>query len=200
MMRTYHTLLVIDVQNDFCPGGALPVPDGDEVIPVLNEYVRHFGELGHQLYFSRDWHPPRTTHFREWGGAWPPHCVQETPGAEFHPSLAVPSAATIVSKGMDPAQDSYSAFQGIDGEGRPLTDSLRARGVRSVYVGGLATDYCVKCSVTDALRNGFEAVLLADAVRGIDVTPGDVARALEEMRDQGARIATIEEVVAELRP
>lgn len=199
-MRTQHTLLVVDVQNDFCPGGALPVPGGDEVVPVLNEYVRQFHELGQHVYLSRDWHPSRTTHFREWGGAWPPHCVQETPGAEFHPSLAVPAGAVIISKGMDPNQDSYSAFQGLDDEGEPLADSLRARGVRSLYVGGLATDYCVKCSVTDALRNGFEAVLLADAVRGIDVSPGDVARALEAMRDEGARVATIEQVVAELTP
>lgn len=199
-MQTYRTLLVVDVQNDFCPGGALPVADGDEVVPVLNEYVRHFRRVGEHVYYSRDWHPPRTAHFREWGGAWPPHCVQHTAGAEFHPSLDVRPEGVIVSKGMDPNQDSYSAFQGLDADGRPLAESLRARGVRSLFVGGLATDYCVKCSVVDAVRNGFEAVVLVDAVRGIDVTAGDVARALDEMRGEGARVATIEEVVAELTP
>lgn len=199
-MSLIRSLLVVDVQNDFCPGGALPVASGDEVVPVLNEYVRQFQQVGGPIYFSRDWHPPRTTHFREWGGAWPPHCVQDTIGAEFHPSLHMPSDAAIVSKGMDPNQDSYSAFQGLDATGRPLADSLRERGVQRVYVGGLATDYCVKCSVSDALRSGFEAVLLADAVRGIDLNVGDVARAIESMRAEGARIATIEEVVVELRP
>lgn len=199
-MVTRATLLVVDVQNDFCPGGALPVAGGDEVVGVLNEYVRHFRQREAALYFSRDWHPPRTTHFREWGGTWPPHCIQETIGAEFHPSLSVPPGAVIVSKGMDPNQDSYSAFQGLDAAGQPLTESLRARGVHTLYVGGLATDYCVKCSVSDALRHGFEAVLLADAVRGIDLAPGDVERAIASMRDEGARIATIEEVVAELTP
>lgn len=199
MSTLFRSLLVVDVQNDFCPGGALPVERGDEVVTVLNEYVRHFVERRAPIYLSRDWHPPRTTHFREWGGPWPPHCVQDTAGAEFHPSLYVPGDAVVISKGMDANQDSYSAFQGVDPEGRPLADSLRARGVRRIYVGGLATDYCVKCSVTDALRNGFETVVLVDAVRGIDVSPGDVARALGDMRGEGASAATIEEVVAELR-
>lgn len=199
-MVTHRTLLVVDVQNDFCPGGALPVEGGDEVVTVLNEYVRHFQSHRAATYFSRDWHPARTTHFREWGGPWPAHCVEHTFGAEFHPSLAIPADAVIVSKGMDPNQDSYSAFQGLDPEGLALTDSLRSRGVRTIYVGGLATDYCVKCSVTDALRNGFEAVLLTDAIRGIDVAAGDVARAIDAMRAEGARLASIEEVVAELRP
>jgi nicotinamidase/pyrazinamidase len=195
-----RALLLVDVQNDFCPGGALPVAEGDRVVPVLNEYIARFAERGLPVYASRDWHPAETSHFKAWGGPWPPHCVQNTTGAEFHPGLALPPDAVVVSKGMDPSRDSYSAFQASEreGGGTPLDESLRRRGVRTLYVGGLATDYCVRASVLDARRAGFEVVLLEDAVRGIDVKPGDVQRALGEMTQAGARTATLGEVDAEL--
>lgn len=197
-MAGAQALLIVDVQNDFCPGGSLAVPDGDEVVPVFNRYVERFRAHGDPVYLSRDWHPARTTHFAEWGGKWPPHCVRGTAGAEFHPGLHVPADAVIVSKGTGETEDAYSAFQGRDDAGRPLADSLRARGVSTVYVGGLATDYCVKASALDARRAGFDVVLLEDAIRGIDLCAGDVQRAIDEMKDAGARTATLASIEREL--
>jgi nicotinamidase/pyrazinamidase len=187
-------LLVVDVQNDFCPGGALPVPDGDRVVPVLNAYIERFTAAGYPVFASRDWHPPQTKHFREWGGPWPPHCVQETEGAAFHRALRLPADAVVVTKGTDPEDDGYSAFEGKDEAGTRLGEVLRERGVTRLFVGGLATDYCVGASARDALRAGFEVVLLLDAMRGIDVEPGDVARALDGLLRAGARTATLETV------
>ena len=114
-------LVVVDLQNDFCPGGALGVRGGDAIVPVLNRYLERFGRAGAPVFLTRDWHPPVTRHFRAYGGVWPPHCVQGTRGAEFHPGLAPPAGAVVVSKGMDPEQDAYSAFQAEDRSGRPLS-------------------------------------------------------------------------------
>lgn len=194
LLQPGDALLIVDVQNDFCPGGSLPVPRGNEVVPVLNEYARRFHEAGLPVIASRDWHPPQTKHFQSGGGQWPPHCVQGTPGAEFHPNLRLPEGTIVVSKGMDPSQDSYTAFDAVTDDGRPLLQLLRNLGVRRLFVGGLATDYCVRASVLDALRHGFEVILLTDAVRGVDVTPGDSERALQEMRAAGAREMTVAEV------
>ena len=179
-------LLVVDVQNDFCPGGSLPVADGDHVVPVLNRYIEAFRTAGRPVFASRDWHPARTTHFADAGGAWPAHCVQGTHGAELHADLRLPPEAIVVSKGMGPEEDSYSAFEARDEEGRMLADLLTAHGVRRLYVGGLATDYCVKHSTLDGLKAGFEVVVLQEASRGVDVQPGDSERAVEEMRAAGA--------------
>ena len=181
-------LLLVDVQNDFCPGGSLPVADGDKVVPVLNRYVNRFQAADRPIFASRDWHPARTTHFKEHGGVWPAHCVQGTRGADFHPDLSLPAEAIVVSKGMGPEEDSYSAFEARDEDGRPLAQLLADRGVRRLYVGGLATDYCVKHSTLEARRFGFEVVLLGDAIRGVDVEPGDSERAIEEMRAAGSRV------------
>src|SRR5690606_29204687 len=136
------------------------------------------------VYASRDWHPPDTRHFKEQGGPWPPHCVAGTRGAELHPDLRVPRDTIVISKGQDRNDDGYSAFEGTTTEGRLLADDLRARGVQTLYVGGLATDYCVRASVLDARRHGFEVVVLSDAVAGID--PAGTERALDEMRRAGA--------------
>ncbi|MER3420738.1 MAG: bifunctional nicotinamidase/pyrazinamidase [Chloroflexota bacterium] len=193
-MQTGDALLIVDVQNDFCPGGSLPVPHGDEVVPVLNEYARRFRAAGLPVIASRDWHPAQTKHFQSGGGQWPPHCVQGTPGAEFHPDLRLPEGTIIVSKGMDPNQDSYTAFDAVTDDGRPLLQLLRDLGVRRLFVGGLATDYCVRASVLDARRQGFEVVVLRDAVRGVDLQPGDAERALQEMLAAGAREMTLAEV------
>ncbi|GBD11310.1 Nicotinamidase [bacterium HR23] len=191
-------LLVVDVQNDFCPGGALPVPHGDVVVPVLNTYIGLFQRLGYPVIASRDWHPANTRHFQPFGGGWPIHCVQGTRGAEFHPHLRLPSDAIIVSKGMDPQQDSYTAFDGVDPQGRPLAQVLRELGVRHLFVGGLATDYCVRHTALDALRQGFAVWLLADASRGVDLQPGDSDKAIAEVRRQGGKVATLSEVLAVL--
>jgi nicotinamidase/pyrazinamidase len=184
-------LVVTDVQNDFCPGGALGVSGGDAVVPVMNRYIARFGTAGASVFITRDWHPAKTKHFKAYGGAWPPHCVQDTPGAAFHPDLALPADAVIVSKGMDPEEDAYSCFQAEDTSGMPFAAVLGERGVQRLYVGGLATDYCIRATVLDALREGFEVVVLADAIRAVDVEPGDGERAIAEMRDAGARFVTL---------
>jgi nicotinamidase/pyrazinamidase len=191
-------LLVVDVQNDFCAGGTLPVPRGARVVPVLNRYIDLFAARGLPVYFSRDWHPPETAHFATSGGKWPAHCVRGTAGAAFHGELHVPTGAVIVSKGTAPGEEGYSAFEGYHPGPVFLRESLEAAGVRTLYVGGLATDYCVHASVLDGLRFGFQVVVLADAVRGINLNAGDVERAMEEMRERGARVARFAEVEREL--
>jgi nicotinamidase/pyrazinamidase len=179
-------LLLVDVQNDFCPGGALPVPDGDRVIPVLNRMIERFQADGRPVYASRDWHPPDTTHFREFGGPWPPHCVAQSNGAAFHPALRLPPHTIVVSKGQDRRDDGYSAFEGKTAEGRTLPEDLRARGVSELYVGGLATDYCVRATVLDARRAGIPVTVLTDGIAGIGRADAD--RSLEEMQQAGARL------------
>jgi nicotinamidase/pyrazinamidase len=175
------------VQNDFCPGGALAVAGGDAVVPVLNRRIRDFTRSGLPVFTTRDWHPERTAHFNTQGGPWPPHCIQGTYGAAFHPDLAI-EGVTVVSKGMDPEGESYSAFHGVDEHGVALAELLHARGVHRLFIGGLATDYCVKHTVLDALRHGFQVVILADAIRGVDLRPGDSEGALNEMLRAGASV------------
>ena len=191
---TRDALVVVDLQNDFCPGGALGVRGGDAIVPVVNRYLERFESAGASVFLTLDWHPPVTRHFQAHGGVWPPHCVQGTRGAEFHPGLAPPVGTVIVSKGMDPEQDAYSAFQAEDRPGRPLPAVLAERGVRRLYLGGLATDYCVRASVLDALREGFEVVVLTDAIGAVELEPGDGARAIDEMRGAGARFGTLNDL------
>jgi nicotinamidase/pyrazinamidase len=181
-----RALLLVDVQNDFCPGGALPVPEGDRVIPVLNRMVEQFERRGHPVYASRDWHPAETTHFRAHGGPWPPHCVAESSGAQFHPKLRLPSDAIVISKGQNRNDDGYSAFEGVTEDGRALADDLRKRGISELYVGGLATDYCVRATVLDARRAGFDVTVLTDGIAGI--APEDTSRALDDMQQAGASL------------
>ena len=176
-------LVVVDVQNDFCPGGALPVPEGDTVIPVLNEYVKHFQAAGAPIIFTRDWHPPDHLSFKAQGGPWPPHCIQNTEGAKFHPALLIPVDAEIVSK-AETRDEAYSFFQGSD-----LADKLRKR-IHTLFVGGLATDYCVKETVLDALKHKFEVYLLTDASKGVDVKPGDSEKAVRVMVQSGCKPIT----------
>lgn len=187
-------LLIVDVQNDFCPGGALPVPEGDQVVPVLNRAIERFQQAGGLIIASRDWHPARSTHFAAYGGKWPVHCVQDTEGAAFHPQLRLPAEAVVVSKGTGENEDGYSAFEARTDDGTPLEDLLREKGVRRLVVGGLATDYCVRASVLGALERGFEVLVLRDAIRGVDVQPGDSERALAEMQQKGAKLVSLEEV------
>jgi len=191
-------LIMVDVQNDFCSGGALAVRGGDEVVPVLNDYASRFSRAGLPIYATRDWHPEETSHFEPWGGTWPPHCIAGTNGAAFHSGLRFPKETVIVSKGTQPERDSYSAFHGQDYDDRSFEESLRRRGVHHLYVGGLATDYCVKFSVLDALSQGFAVTVLVDAVRGVEREAGDSERALEQMKRAGASTATLETIDAEL--
>lgn len=184
-------LLVVDVQNDFLPGGSLAVPDSDAVVPVLNRCLALFVRNKLPIYASRDWHPPSHCSFREQGGPWPPHCVAGTPGAAFATDLALPSDATVMSKAETRECDAYSAFAGTDLDAR-----LRAAGVKRLMVGGLATDYCVLNTVRDAIASGYAVLLLRDAVRAVDVHPGDGDRALEEMHRLGARLVVSGEIGA----
>ncbi|MCA1646348.1 MAG: nicotinamidase [Chloroflexi bacterium] len=189
---SFHTgdaLLVVDPQNDFCPGGSLPVTEGDAVVPVLNAWAAAAAAAGAPVFVSRDWHPPRTTHFKDSGGVWPAHCVMGTHGAEFHPDLRLPGDAVIVSKGMGETEDAYSAFEARDESETPLAALLEQRGITHLYVAGLATDYCVKSSALQGLEQGFRVTLVSDGMRAVNVHPTDGAQALAEMRAQGAQVA-----------
>jgi len=177
-----RALIVVDVQNDFCPGGSLAVAHGDEVVAPLNRLMEEFLQRGEPVFKSRDWHPNQTKHFQAYGGTWPVHCVQNTKGAEFHPDLLDDKHIRVISKGLGD-EDSYSAFDGTD-----LGLQLRRLGVEEVWVGGLATDYCVKNTVLDALKEGFRVKALEQAMRPVEVNPGDGERAIAEMRDAGAQI------------
>jgi len=178
-------LLIVDVQNDFLPGGSLAVPRGDEVVVVLNRYLRAFQNL--PVYATRDWHPERHCSFRAQGGLWPPHCVAGTRGAEFAAALQLPPSAAIISKATTAEQDAYSGFQGTD-----LDAQLRAAHIRRLFIGGLATDYCVLNTVRDALKLGYEVLLLIDAIRAVDVQPGDGLHAEQEMVSLGAQRISVE--------
>jgi nicotinamidase/pyrazinamidase len=172
-------LIIVDVQNDFCPGGALAVPRGDEVVPVINRLLeRHWLSVA-----TKDWHPADHCSFESRGGPWPPHCVQGTAGAELHPKLDATKIRLVITKGSHPDRDAYSGFQGTE-----LAKILRGKGVNRVVVCGIATDYCVRATAHDALQEGFEVLVLEDAIRGVEVQPGDSQRALDELRQAGAAV------------
>jgi nicotinamidase/pyrazinamidase len=177
-----RALIVVDVQNDFCPGGTLAVKEGDEVVAPLNRLIAEFLARGDYVFKSRDWHPAKTKHFTDYGGTWPVHCVQGTRGAAFHEALIEDPRIEIISKGMGD-EDSYSAFDGTS-----LAARLRERAVSEVWVGGLATDYCVKNTALDAVREGFQVKAVAEAMRPVELQPGDGQRALQEMQRAGAEI------------
>lgn len=185
-MERYSALIIVDIQNDFCPGGALPVPHGDSVVPAMNRYIALFSLLKLPIFASRDWHPAKTAHFREFGGIWPVHCVQGSAGADFHSELQLTPDTIVISKGMDSAKDDYSAFSGVDDHGTPLAELLVNLEITDLYIGGLATDYCVKETVIAARREGFTVFFLADASRGVEIQPGDSERAIAEMIAVGA--------------
>jgi nicotinamidase/pyrazinamidase len=176
-------LIVVDVQIDFCPGGALPIERGDEVVAVLNRWIAAASSAGVPVYASRDWHPTHHLSFTESGGQWPPHCLQDSDGARFHPDLRLPDSTVIVTKGVRFDRDQYSAF---DETG--LETELRARGVKRVWVGGLAQDVCVRATVLDARRHGFEAIVISDGTRPVTRIGGGEAN--EEMRRAGAHFET----------
>jgi nicotinamidase/pyrazinamidase len=188
----HAALLVIDMQIDFCPGGSLAVPGGDEIVDRVNRCIRIFTSRGLPVFATRDWHPRETTHFSRFGGQWPVHCVQGSRGAEFHPGLRLPHQVVIVSKGGDPKRDDYSPFQVTDAGGITFADRLRQSGVTHLYLCGLATDYCVRWTALDALRAGFRVTVLTDAVRGVELIPGDSQRALEEIVAAGGEVANLD--------
>jgi nicotinamidase/pyrazinamidase len=173
-----EALVIVDFQNDFTPGGALAVPHGDEIAGRLNALIDS-GDYD-LVVATRDWHPPDHGSFSSRGGIWPEHCVAGTPGAELHPALTADRVDVIVDKGRDPSTEGYSGFDGTD-----LAALLRERGIDRVTVAGLATDYCVRATALDALREGFAVTLDTEGSRGIDVNPGDLDRALDEVRAAG---------------
>lgn len=185
-LQSSDTLIIVDVQNDFLPGGALAVAHGDEVIPVLNQYIARFSAKALPIFATRDWHPAHHCSFKLQGGPWPPHCVAETAGAAFARELRLPDNAIIVSKATRVDQDAYSGFVGTD-----LAERLRALKVARVFVGGLATDYCVLNTVLDARKNNFATVLLSDAIRAVNVQPDDGVRAIEKMLNADAQTTQI---------
>lgn len=187
-LNNKDVLIVADMQKDFLPGGALPVKDGDQLIPVINDYIAIFKPAKAKIVASKDWHPANHISFVQQGGPWPPHCVQGSEGATFHLDLKIPDDVYVVSKATDPKKEAYSVF---DGTG--LTEKLESWGVRRVFISGLATDYCIVNSALDARKLGLEVVVLADATRGIDVHPGDVEKAFQTMAEAGATQATLED-------
>lgn len=172
-------LIVVDVQNDFCAGGALEVPDGDAVVGPINELM----EQVPFVVATRDWHPPDHDSFQAQGGPWPRHCVRETGGAELHPKLHTSQIDAIVDAGREPGHEGYSGFEHTD-----LERLLRERGVDTVHVAGLALDYCVRATALDARAAGFDVVLHRGATRAIDAQPGDAERSLEELRAAGVKV------------
>jgi nicotinamidase-related amidase len=173
-------LLIVDIQNDFCPGGALDVPEGDKVIPVVNTWIAEATAAGIPVFASRDWHPPNHISFTERGGPWPPHCVQGTSGAAFHADLKLPANVQVISKAHTPDRESYSAFGDTD-----LLSRLRSAHVKRLWIGGLAQDYCVRASALDAIREGFDVRVIVEATRAVNVSPQDGEQALAEIERAG---------------
>ncbi len=188
-------LLLVDIQNDFCAGGALAVAEADQIIPIVNRLIPKF----QTIVATQDWHPLNHSSFKEHGGPWPPHCVQHSRGAELHPGLDAATIAFRVRKGALPERDDYSEFEGVDDGGAKLDGLLESRGVETVYVVGLATDYCVKATVLDALANGYKVFVFEDGVKAVNVAPGDGDRAIEEMAAAGAHIINSNAVLDEPR-
>lgn len=185
-------LIVVDMQKDFMPGGALPVPEGDSIIPTVNRYIEAFEKRGLPVFFTRDWHPENHISFKGYGGVWPPHCVQNTEGAQFHDDLRIPlDNKFVISKGTSPDFDAYSGFQGT-----ALESLLRERGVKRIFVCGVATDYCVKNTVLGGLNLGFHTFVLLDGIKGVDVKPGDSQKAIEEMLSKGAVALTVGDITS----
>lgn len=173
---------MVDVQHDFCPGGALAIREGDQVVSVLNDYIARFVPKGASFFATRDWHPMHHVSFKERKGSWPAHCVQGTKGADFHRDLKLPFGVEVISKAFLTEKDAYSGFEGTE-----LLARLNSKGMKKVFIGGLATDYCVKHTVLDSLRYGFETFLLLDAVRGVNMKATDSEDAIAEMARAGAK-------------
>jgi len=190
-LHTGDALVVVDVQNDFLPGGALAVPGGDQVVPVLNRYMDLFRAAGLPVYASRDWHPPDHCSFEPRGGTWPVHCVAGSHGAWFAPNLSLPCETTVIDKATRRDEEAYSAFQGTGFAAR-----LREAGTGRLFIGGLATDYCVLATVRDALARGFSVLALADAMRAVNIRTRDGDRAEREMRELGAELITLADIAA----
>jgi nicotinamidase/pyrazinamidase len=192
MSSPKSALIVVDIQRDFCPGGSIPVEESDEIVGPTNSLISEFERQGLPIFLTRDWHPADHRSFRSRGGIWPSHCVKNSSGAEFHPSLRIPRGLKIVDKATESNTEAYSAFQGTD-----LAAMLRRNGTKKLYLAGLATDYCVKETVMDGLSNGFAIDVVTDAVKGVD--PEDSMSALRDMSAKGAVMTDSKAVLKEMR-
>ena len=188
-LKKGDALLIVDVQNDFLPGGSLAVKGGENIIAPFNQYIEAAQAKSLPIFATRDWHPPNHCSFKEQGGPWPPHCVVDSKGAEFPSELRLPPSAVVISKGMQVEKDAYSGFEETD-----LDKRLRSAHIRRVLIGGLATDYCVLNTVKDAIKHGYEVLLLQDAMAAVNVQPEDGEKAIEEMTSLGATPITLEMV------
>lgn len=186
-LKKGDALLIVDVQNDFLPGGSLAVRGGGNIIAPFNQYIEAAQVKGLPIFATRDWHPPNHCSFKEQGGPWPPHCVVDSKGAEFSSELSLPPSAVVISKGMEVEKDAYSGFEETD-----LDERLRSAHIRRVWIGGLATDYCVLNTVRDAIKHGYEVLLFQDAIAAVNVQPEDGEKAIEEMTSLGAIPITLE--------
>jgi|SRR3984885_8222663 nicotinamidase/pyrazinamidase len=184
-------LVLVDLQNDFCPGGALAVPQGDAVIPIVNRLASLFGFVA----ATQDWHPPNHISFKKQGGDWPPHCIQGTFGAQLHPGLETSNIDMVAKKAFSPERDVFEGLEAVDTYAVKLDAALRQREISTVYVAGLATDYCVRSTVLDALDKGYQVYAIVDAMRAVDVRPDDGARAVEEMEAHGAHLVTSAQIL-----
>lgn len=184
-------LVLVDLQNDFCPGGALAVQEGDAVIPVVNQLLEVFP----LVVATQDWHPVDHISFTAQGGRWQPHCVQNSHGAQFHPLLEQSKIDLIIWKAFAQDRDAYSGFEGVDHKGRSMDVALKSAGVKKIYIAGLATDYCVKATALDGLKNGYEVFVIKDAVRAVEINKGDGERALQELISQGAKIISSDSIL-----
>lgn len=194
MMKTESAdsaLVLVDIQNDFCPGGALAVEEGDQIVDVVNRLMPRFP----LVISTQDWHPANHISFKAQGGPWPPHCVQGTRGAELHPALNTQTIEHYLRKASSPSKDDYSEFEGKDEQGRSLDQVLRSHDVKRIFVAGLATDYCVLATVSDGLKLGFDVFAVTDAMRAVNVEPEDGAKALRQMSAAGAHLVTSDEIL-----
>ncbi|MEH6579526.1 MAG: nicotinamidase [Amphritea sp.] len=180
-LASRDALILVDVQNDFLSGGSLAVPDGDQVVAVLNRYIDLFLKRHLPVFATRDWHPLNHCSFKNHGGIWPIHCVQHSHGAEFPPKLQLPDDVEIISKDDTPTMNSYSGFTNS-----ALRQRLHKLGCERLFIGGLATDYCVLNTVLDGLKEGFEVILLEDAIRAVNLNPDDGSHAITRMKEAGA--------------
>ena len=187
LLGDFDALILVDIQKDFLPGGALPVPDGDKIIEPANKYIEKFVEKELPIFATRDWHPENHISFKKNGGLWPEHCIQNTEGAQFPPELKLPPETFIINKGDRPEIDAYSGFQGT-----LLNDLLKERGIKRIFIGGLATDYCVLHTVLGGLNLGYTVFLLLDAIKGI--TPQSEQNAIQKMLKKGAIGITLKDI------
>jgi len=189
-INPFDAIIVVDMQNDFMPDGILPVPDADKIIPTVNSYIKLFEEKALPVFFTRDWHPKNHISFQGYGGIWPPHCVKDTKGAKFHKDLYFPADNKfIISKGTSDDFDAYSGFQGTI-----LDKLLKERGIKRIFVCGVATDYCVKNTVLGGLNLGYQVFVLEDAIKGVNIKPNDSKKAVNTMLENGAILITKEDI------